>query len=503
MSPQKKDKLFNEPLTLVVVGASGNLAQYKVLPALFALYSNDLLPDDFRVVGYARKSFSHDEFRKATEEHLTCRYVPDQSCEEIMANFLKRCFYVSGQYDKADDFQRLKSVLSDVGGGRPANHIFYLATPPFLFSVVANSLKEAGLSQSASDSGCYTRVVIEKPFGRDRMSSDELTENLLAVFDEEQTYRIDHYLGKEVVQNLNVLRFANQVFRPMWSAEWIKYVTITFEEDFGVEGRGGYFDEYGIIRDVIQNHLLQIMALIAMDIPKSLGAEDVRDAKVEILKQVRPVGLDDLAVGQYAQTRQKGWIHPAYVDEDTVPADSLAPTFAAVVLEVDNAQWKGVPFLLVAGKGMGRRASEIRIGLSKAHSHKLYEAEGHVFPRNELVIRIQPDESIYMNIINKVPGFGMDLAPCELDLSYQSTFKEVLPEAYESLLLDVVRGDKSLFIRSDELSAAWDIFTPVLHEMEEKKIQPDPYPFGSIGTDRCLELVKHYDIDYQSDGSKE
>jgi glucose-6-phosphate 1-dehydrogenase len=468
-----------QPLSVVVIGASGDLALKKIIPALFALYSQNLLPKTFHVIGYARSALDAESFRGKVTEHLTCRYVPGEKCAEKMTEFLGRCHYVAGKYDAPEDFRRLDGELARIEGGGAGNRMFYLSIPPFLFLDVARTIKEAGLAEEGAG-GPWRRVVVEKPFGSDRATSDALTAGMSRVFSEDQVYRIDHYLGKEVIQNLMVLRFANLILDPIWSRTYIHNVRISWMEDLGLEGRAGYFNEYGIIRDVMQNHLLQMLALVAMEQPVGLHANHIRDEKVKVLRCIPPLPLSDLVIGQFAGGMLNGVRHPGYLEDPDVPPDSITPTYAAAVLHVRNRRWDGVPFLIRAGKGLNARMTEIRIQFHDVPGNIFAETAGHLNP-NELVIRIQPDAAISFRIVNKVPGLSIVLGESELDLRYESAFNAKIPDAYEWLLLDVVRGDKSLFIRSDELEAAWDIFTPVLHKLDAKHIQPVPYPFGTAG----------------------
>lgn len=481
-----------KPLSIVVIGASGDLALRKIFPALFSLYCQDLLPQEFHVVGFARSQMSNEEFRERLMRHLTCRYAPGEKCAEKMDAFLGRCTYVSGQYDASSAFCQLHQELQHLDPSRSENRLFYMAIPPFLFLDVAHAVAGAGLVHREGK-GPWTRVVIEKPFGSDRESSDELTRSMAHVFTETQTFRIDHYLGKEVIQNLMVLRFANLIFDPIWNRSYIHHVRISWTEDLGLEGRAGYFDQYGIIRDVMQNHLLQMMALVAMEQPVGLDSKYVRDEKVKVLRSVPALTLEDLVVGQYSAGGPNGHVHPAYLDEEGTPKGSITPTYAAAVLHVRNRRWDGVPFLIRAGKGLGESMTEIRIRFRKTPGNIFAHAVGHL-ASNELVIRVQPDAGISLRIVNKVPGLGIEMAESNLDLVYESAFGEEIPDAYESLLLDVVNGDKSLFIRADELEAAWDVFTPALHELEKHRIQPEPYEFGGSGPEASVALAARYGV---------
>ncbi len=467
--------MTDQPVSIIVLGASGDLARKKIFPALFALYCQNHLPERFHIVGFARTEMAPEEFRNKITENLTCRYSPGESCGQKMEEFLARCEYCSGEYDSRDAFFSLGKRLVEIEGNQATNRLFYMAIPPFLFLGVSHALRAAGLISLPGQTP-WSRAVIEKPFGSDRQSSDKLVEELTEVFAEEQTYRIDHYLGKEVVQNLMVLRFANLIFDPLWNRSHIDNVQITWMEDIGTEGRAGYFDQYGIIRDVMQNHLLQMMALVAMEPPVTLGAQDIRDEKVKVLRAVPRLELKDLVTGQY--TSNNG--HEGYLEEKGVPEGSITPTFAAAVLHIRNRRWDGVPFLIRAGKGLDRRFAEIRVQFRPVPGNTFCQP-GDCLKPNELIIRVQPDEAISYRIMSKVPGLKMDVKETDLNLSYQAAFDKEIPEAYESLILDVLEDDQSLFIRADELAAAWDIFTPALHELERQQLKPSTYPFRSPG----------------------
>jgi len=469
----------SNPLSIVVIGASGDLASKKIFPALFALYCQGFLPKEFTVFGFARSQMGDPEFRQHITTNLTCRYVPGESCQDRMDEFLNRCFYLSGQYNSSDSFLDLYTKMKSKEHGINVNHIFYLAIPPSVFVDVGRAIGDAGLVRC--DAGHpWSRVVIEKPFGRDRASSDKLVKEMGNIFHEAQTYRIDHYLGKEVIQNLMVLRFANLIFEPLWNNKYIKSVHISWKEDLGLEGRAGYFDHYGIIRDVMQNHLLQIMALIAMEPCDKMEAGYICNQKVKLLRSIAPLSLDDIVVGQFTAATYRGHRYAGYLDDERVPNSSITPTYASAKLKIDNDRWRGVPFIISAGKGLECRSTEVRIQFREVNK-SMYSALGANHAPNELVIRIQPDETITLTIANKIPGMGMRLKQTSLDLRYHEAFDEIIPDAYESLLLDVIQGDKSLFIRKDELGTAWDIFTPILHQLEEANVPPITYPFGSEG----------------------
>lgn len=477
----------NEPLTVVIMGASGDLARTKIIPALYALYCQGYLPRRLRVVGYARSEFSDDAFRLKLAEHLKCRCMTggvDRSDE-----FLACCSYCQGSYAWGESYQRLLKTLGRLEGAGGANRMFYLAIPPAVFLDVACAIGQAGLAQSAG--GHWTRVVVEKPFGSDRASSDQLVRDMVAVFSEDQTYRIDHYLGKELIHNLLVLRFANLIFEPIWNRNYIDHVQITWKENMGVGNRGGYYDGYGIIRDVMQNHLLQIMALTAMEPPSRPDSASIRGKTVELLRDVPPARMDDMVLGQYTGAVTAAGRQNAYVEEPGIPSDSRTPTYAAMVAHVNNWRWDGVPFFIRAGKALETKLCEVRLCFKPTPGNIFGRYENSRWP-DELVIRIQPDEAIYFKIINKVPGLKVTLAQCMLDMQYSAVFAKGIPDAYECLLLDVLEGEKTMFVSTPELAALWDVFTPVLHEIDERQIRPDPYPFQSRGPAAADALIERH-----------
>ncbi|CAL5033359.1 unnamed protein product [Urochloa decumbens] len=480
-------------VSITVVGASGDLAKKKIFPALFALYYEDCLPKHFTIFGYARSKMTDAELRNMVSKTLTCRIDKRENCSEKMEEFLERCFYHSGQYDSEGHFIDLDKKLKQHEGSRVSNRLFYLSIPPNIFLDVVKCA-----SKSASSVNGWTRVIVEKPFGRDSESSAALTRGLKQYLVEDQIFRIDHYLGKELVENLSVLRFSNLVFEPLWSRQYIRNVQLIFSEDFGTEGRGGYFDGYGIIRDIMQNHLLQILALFAMETPISLEAEDIRNEKVKVLRSMKPLQLEDVVIGQYKSHTKGGTTYPGYIDDKTVPKDSVTPTFAAAALFINNARWDGVPFLMKAGKALHtkRYVAEIRVQFRHVPGNLYKGSFGTDLDRatNELVIRVQPDEAIYLKINNKIPGLGMRLDRSNLNLHYAARYSKEIPDAYERLLLDAIEGERRLFIRSDELDAAWSLFTPLLKELEEKRIAPELYPYGSRGPVGAHYLAAKYNV---------
>ncbi|KAF7815028.1 glucose-6-phosphate 1-dehydrogenase, chloroplastic-like [Senna tora] len=473
--PLRESEIMGSNLSITVVGASGDLAKKKIFPALFALYYEDCLPENFIIFGYARTKMTTEELRNMISETLTCRIDKRENCEDKMDQFLKRCFYHSGQYNSEGDFSLLDRKLKEKEGGMISNRLFYLSVPPNLFVDVVRSA-----SHKASSENGWTRVIVEKPFGRDSESSSELTRCLKQYLNEDQIFRIDHYLGKELVENLSVLRFSNLVFEPLWSRNYIRNVQLIFSEDFGTEGRGGYFDNYGIIRDIMQNHLLQILALFAMETPVSLDAEDIRNEKIASLFQKLTLIMIQ-SVGDH--TKFLNWINETIANDPTVPNGSLTPTFAAAALFIANARWDGVPFLMKAGKALHTKRAEIRVQFRHVPGNLYKRNFGTDLDKatNELVLRVQPDEAIYLKINNKVPGLGMRLDRSDLNLLYRARYPREIPDAYERLLLDAIEGERRLFIRSDELDAAWALFTPLLKELENKKIAPELYPYGSRG----------------------
>lgn len=472
------------PHVFVVMGASGDLAKKKIYPTLWWLYRDVLVPKNTVFVGYARSGLTVPQIREKCDQYMKVKDDEKEKYEE----FWKLNHYVKGSYDTRRDFELLDQELTKVGTPK-ANRIFYCALPPSVFEPVSTNIKATCMAQQG-----WTRVIIEKPFGKDSESSSKLSNHLAGLFKEEQIYRIDHYLGKEMVQNLMTLRFANRIFGPTWNREHIASVLISFKEPIGTQGRGGYFDEFGIIRDVMQNHLLQIFCLVAMEKPVSTHADDIRDEKVKVLKSTQALKLEDCVLGQYIGNPEgEGEAKTGYLDDPTVPAGSTTPTYAMAVCNIANERWDGVPFIMRCGKALNERKAEVRI--------QFRDVPGDIFhgqsKRNELVIRVQPGEAIYSKVMMKTPGMSFGLEETELDLTYGSRYKGAkLPDAYERLILDVFCGAQMHFVRSDELVEAWRIFTPLLHQIEKEKIKPIPYTYGTRGPKEADELSANNDFKF-------
>ncbi|CAJ1007668.1 Glucose-6-phosphate dehydrogenase, NAD binding domain [Leishmania naiffi] len=480
-----KDWQKNRALTIIVIGASGDLAKKKTFPALFQLYCDGFLPPEVNIVGYARTKV--DDVEKWKRETLMKYFLNLSALRCHAEDFLKHISYFSGAYDKVDDFKRLDKMIREKedafkGPERGGDRLFYLALPPSVFACVCGSIRNGAMPQEV---GGWVRLIIEKPFGHDTNSSAELSHALEPFFSESQLYRIDHYLGKEMVQNIITTRFANRIFSSLWNSSNIACVQITFKETIGTEGRGGYFDSIGIIRDVMQNHLTQILALLAMEKPKSLEAECIRDEKVSLLKCVEPITKENCVLGQYTASAD-GSI-PGYLEDETVPKGSTCPTFAVLRLNINNDRWSGVPFILKAGKAVEQKYVAIRIQF-----HDEVHPYGDATKRNELVIRAQPSEAMYVKITTKVPGHSEDLRhthQTELDLTYHSRYSVRLPDAYESLINDALLGNSTNFVRKDELDVAWRIFTPLLHQIDRGEVAPIPYQAGTRGPKEADDFI--------------
>jgi len=470
------------PSGLVIFGVTGDLARKKLMPAVYDLANRGLLPPGFALVGFARRDWADEDFGKvvyeAVREHARTPFR--QAVWDRLAEGIR---FVQGTFDDDDAFDRLSDTVHelDESRGTGGNHAFYLSIPPGAFPVVCKQLARSGLAgQDNPDQ--WRRVVIEKPFGHDLKSARELNGIVNDVFPEESVFRIDHYLGKETVQNMLALRFANQLFEPIWNANYVDHVQITMAEDIGIGGRAGYYDGIGAARDVIQNHLLQLLALVAMEEPVAFDADSLRMEKEKVLSAVRlPADIAaGTARGQYSAGWQGGRQVHGFLEEEGIPADSRTETYAALRLGVDTRRWAGVPFYLRAGKRLPRRMTEIALIFHRAPHLPFSATDTEELGQNALVIRIQPDEGITVRFGSKVPGTAMEVRDVNMDFAYGESFTESSPEAYERLLLDVLIGDPPLFPRQAEVELGWRILDPV-EEFWASRTKPDQYPAGTAG----------------------
>jgi glucose-6-phosphate 1-dehydrogenase len=475
------------PGALVVFGASGDLTSRKLLPALGSLCRRRLLPPGFAVVGVARTPLDDEGFRD-----LMMDSVPDTAgWEEVV----KVSRYVAGDYDDPDTFTRLKAVLDELDDdlGRPGNRTYYLATVPAMFDHVAAGLGAAGLN-SPRDPETAVRLVIEKPFGRDLDSARRLDAALHETFDESQIYRIDHYLGKETVQNVLALRFANAIFEPLWNRRYIDHVQITVAESLGVEKRGGFYERAGALRDIVQNHVMQVLSLTLMEPPGSIDAQGIRDEKVKALRSVviptPEQVLSDVVRAQYDSGWSEGKAVPAYRQEPDVDPKSQTETYVAMHLTVDNWRWAGVPIYIRTGKRLPKRLTEVALQFQRVPHLAFNPAESRELRPNALVLRIQPDEGVALRFGAKVPGQSFKVRDVLMDMSYGAAFMEEAPDAYERLLLDAMVGDPTLFIRSDEVDQAWQIVQPILSTWEEQPVPLAGYAAGTWGPRQADQLIE-------------
>jgi glucose-6-phosphate 1-dehydrogenase len=482
------------PTVVVIFGASGDLTARKLIPAIYNLSVDNLLPADFHLVGYGRKEMSDDEFRKIAAKAVkdfSRREMDDKVWEKVAANTT----YVAGEYDKKDDFDKLAKHIADIekGVGSEVQSMFYISTPPSVFFPIIENLGASGLGGRYLGKPHHSKVIIEKPFGKDLDSAKALNAELRSVFEEDQVYRIDHYLGKETVQDLLVQRFANSIFEPIWNRNFIDSVQITVAEDLGVGTRAGYYDESGCLRDMIQNHTTQLLALTAMEPPGSFDAEALRNEKVKVLKAIEPINLGpdaDMARAQYAAGMIGGKQVPGYLEEQGIPKGSATETFAALRLSINNWRWQGVPFYLRSGKRLPRRVSEIAIQFKKAPGTIFPQKEGFNLAANTLSFQIQPDEGLSLILNAKVPGLDTRTQPVKMSFRYATTFGSNTPEAYERLVLDAMIGDGTLFIRGDEAEESWKLYTPVLKFWESEGTKGmESYTAGSWGPEGADKLL--------------
>jgi glucose-6-phosphate 1-dehydrogenase len=481
------------PCVLVLFGVTGDLASKKLLPAIYDLSNRGLLPPGFSLVGFARRDWQDADFAQITHDAVKA-HARTPFREDVWLQLCEGIRFVPGEFADDEAFDRLAQTVAqlDADRGTGGNYCFYLSVPPWAFPVVVQQLKRSGLSSPEPTSGRapWRRVVIEKPFGHDLASAQELNSMLDAVFPAESVFRIDHYLGKETVQNLLAIRFANELFEPIWNRSFVDHVQITMAEDIGIGGRAGYYDGIGAARDVIQNHLLQLLALTAMEEPLSFSAQALRAEKEKVLAAVQVPS--DLATctarGQYAAGWQGGIEVPGYLEEEGIPPDSVTETYAALRLTVDNRRWAGVPFYLRTGKRLPTRMTEIAVMFQRA-PHLPFDATDTLeLGQNALVIRVQPDEGVTLRFGSKVPGSAMEVRDVNMDFAYGESFTESSPEAYERLILDVLIGDPPLFPRQEEVELSWKILDPV-EDFWAGNDKPEQYPAGTRGPVGADELL--------------
>ncbi|MGA4669753.1 glucose-6-phosphate dehydrogenase [Propionibacteriaceae bacterium Y1923] len=477
------------PSVLVIFGVTGDLSRKKLMPAVYDLANRGLLPPGFGLVGFARRDWETQDFAKEVHDSVK-QHARTEFREEVWQQLLEGIRFVPGRFDDDESFVRLKETLRDLDESQATggNHAFYLSIPPSSFEPVVSQLKKHGMAERRE--GQWSRVVIEKPFGHDLESARELDAVVSSVFPAESVFRIDHYLGKETVQNMLAFRFANQMFEPIWNNNYVSHVQITMAESIGIGGRAGYYDGVGAARDVIQNHLLQLLALTAMEEPNSFEAAQLRVEKQKVLAATRaPADIDaHTARGQYLGGWQGAEKVKGYLEEDGIPADSTTETYAAIRVDVDNRRWAGVPFYLRTAKRMPRRVTEVALQFKPAPHLPFNASDTEALGTNALVMRIQPDEGITMRFGAKVPSTQMEIREVSMDFDYGGSFTESSPEAYERLILDVLLGDPPLFPQQEEVELSWQILDPILERWAESGT-PEGYAPGTWGPQNSVDML--------------
>ncbi len=473
----------SSPFDLVVIGGTGDLARRKLLPSLYFLHKDGQLADDGRIIAVARQELSTDDYRATIATSCQDEIPADQFDPDVWASFAQRLTYAAAPAPEPASYRALADRL---GANDDRIRVFYLATTPRLYGPLSHALAGAGLITDR------TRMVLEKPIGHDLRSAEAINAQVGEVLREDQIYRIDHYLGKETVQNLMVLRFANSLFEPLWRAEHIDHVQITVAEQLGVEGRGAYYDQSGALRDMVQNHLLQLLCLVAMEPPARLEQDAIREEKIKVLRSLRPVLPTDLAAktvrAQYREGVLGGQMVPGYLEEPGIESDSQTETFVALKAEIDNWRWAGVPFYLRTGKRMGYRVSEIIIQFKRV-PHPIFGDRLGASQDNRLVIRLQPDETVKLAMMVKSPGARIQLSPVHLNLNFADTFETRVAGAYERLLLDVIKGSATLFMHRAEVEAAWRWIEPILDGWTSVGGRPRSYAAGTWGPEESIALM--------------
>jgi glucose-6-phosphate 1-dehydrogenase len=474
------------PTTLVIFGGTGDLAHRKLLPAIYNLAHEGALPERFNLIAIARSDIPHDDYRAMARESIEkySRRPPD---EQVLEKLLGQVSYVPGSFDDDSVFSRVNDQLDkiDKEAGVAFNRVFYLSTAPSFFALIVEKLGEQGLHKHGE---AEVRVVIEKPFGTRLDEAQKLNRQVLSVLDESQVYRIDHYLGKETVQNVLAFRFANGMFEPIWNRNFIDYVQITAAEDIGIGRRAGYYDSAGALRDLVQNHMLQLLSLLCMEPPVTFDADEVRDEKVKVLHAVAPPPPDAVVRGRYTAGMAEGKEAVGYLEEEGVPEDSRTETYVALRLEVDNWRWAGVPIYLRTGKRLARKVTEIAVTL-KPVPHLAFQGAGSVGVQpNQVILTVQPNEGVSISLGAKIPGTRMRIRPVNMEFLYGTSFLSQSPEAYERLITDAMRGDPTLFTRNDEVEAQWRIIDPIL-ENWEKDGELAEYPAGSAGPEEADSII--------------